>query len=60
MFQPQTKIAPSIPRIGPTTGVNVKKIETMKVTPSKKVFLILNMNIKESVTAVIWKTEITK
>ena len=53
MFQPQTKVAPSIPRIGPTIGVNVKKIETMKVTPSKKVLLILNMNIKESVTAVI-------
>ena len=30
-----------------------KKIETMKVNPSRKVLLILKMNNKESVTAVI-------
>lgn len=53
MFQPQTKVAPIIPRIGPTTGVNVKKIEKIKITPSKKVLSTLNIKIRESVTAVI-------
>lgn len=53
MFQPQTRVAPIIPRIGPTTGVNVKKIEKIKITPSKKVLSTLNIKIRESVTAVI-------
>ena len=53
MFKPQTRVEPIITRIGPTTGVNVKKIEKIKITPSKKVLSTLNIKIRESVTAVI-------